>query len=85
MEVTNKQAKEDLFTKTRDKLRATDFTEIVVNGQTITVSEYYKDPKKYNEQPLDPKYAKECELHLENSIQTKAKLHIDPSSLRSML
>lgn len=76
---------EEHFNKHRDKLRDSDYSTIKINGKEITVSEYYKDPEKYNSIPLEPKYIKECEEHLQKSIETKAALQVDPTTIKSIL
>jgi hypothetical protein len=70
---------------TSEEVRRKGESVILVNGVEVSSYEYLQDPKKYNSIPLDPAYVKHCEEHLQKSIATKAKLAVDPNTIKSII
>ena len=62
------------LTNTRDRLRATDQSEII--------AEYFSDPEKYNKEPMDPEYVEKCKVESERALKDKERLYVDPSSVK---
>lgn len=58
---------------------------IKVNGVEVTVTEYFQDPEKYNKIKMDPDYVKQIEEQHRKNLETKARLQVDPSSVKSIL
>jgi len=71
--------------KMRDHLRATNQTFIKVNGQEISVSEYYKDPQKYNSIPMTEEFKQQIQEEHVAAVKTKELLRMDPSTIKSIL
>jgi hypothetical protein len=71
--------------KMRDHLRATNQTFVKVNGQEISVSEYYKDPQKYNSIPMADEFKQQIQEEHIAAVKTKELLRMDPSTIKSIL
>jgi hypothetical protein len=71
--------------KMRDHLRATNQTFVKVNGQEISVSEYYKDPQKYNSIPMTEEFKQQIQTEHVEAVKKKELLRMDPSTIKSIL
>lgn len=56
-----------------------------VNGVEVSVEDYFKDPAKYNSIPMDPEYVRQVETEHTKNMETKQRLQIDPSTIKSII